>query len=185
MAELLSCPPDASAVRWHVMRAYKCERKAEAALSSPEGLEHFIPKRRVVRVYHGVSSLRFAPVIPSLVFVRASRLQLLDFKKRFRPLQFVMWDKSTGPEYLTVPDVQMSDFIRVATAYEADVSFCLPDELSLRKGVRVRIHGGRFDGVSGVFMRVKGKRSRRLVVLLDGVLAVAAEVSPDLVEVLG
>jgi len=36
----------------------------------------------------------------------------------------------------------------------------------------------------GVFMQVQGKRNRRVVVLLEGVMAVAAEVHPDLIEVI-
>ena len=33
-------------------------------------------------------------------------------------------------------------------------------------------------------MQVRGKRNRRIVVMLEGVMAVAAEVDPDLVEVI-
>ena len=40
------------------------------------------------------------------------------------------------------------------------------------------------NGVTGVFMQVQGKRNRRVVVLLEGVMAVAAEVHPDLIEVI-
>lgn len=40
------------------------------------------------------------------------------------------------------------------------------------------------DGVTGYFMRVKGRRNRRLVILLKGVVAITAEVQPDLVEVI-
>ena len=49
---------------------------------------------------------------------------------------------------------------------------------------QVRIHGGKLNGVMGVFMQVQGKRNRRVVVLLEGVMAVAAEVHPDLIEVI-
>ena len=48
----------------------------------------------------------------------------------------------------------------------------------------VCIHGGKFDNVKGMFVRVQGKRNRRVVVLLEGVMAVSAEVHPDLIEVL-
>ena len=50
--------------------------------------------------------------------------------------------------------------------------------------MRVCIHGGKFDKVKGMFVRVQGKRNRRVVVLLEGVMAVSAEVHPDLIEVL-
>ena len=144
----------------------------------------FIPKYYAVRVYHGVKSKRLVPVIPNLVFVHASRIQITEFKKRYNFLQFVMWEKSTGLEYLVVPDDQMESFIRVSSQYEENISYYNPDELDLRKGRRVRIHGGKLNGVMGVFMQVQGKRNRRVVVLLEGVMAVAAEVHPDLIEVI-
>lgn len=175
---------EVTAVRWFVMRAYKSEKRAEEKLKGRDGLEYFIPKCYAVRVYHGVKSKRLVPVIPSLVFVHASRIQITDFKKRHNFLQFVMWEKSTGMEYLVVPDDQMESFIKVSSQYEENISYYNPDELDLQKGRRVRIHGGKLNGVTGIFMQVQGKRNRRVVVLLEGIMAVAAEVHPDLIEVI-
>ena len=170
--------------RWFVMRAYKSEKRAEEKLKGKDGLEYFIPKYYAVRVYHGVKSKRLVPVIPNLVFVHASRIQITEFKKHYNFLQFVMWEKSTGLEYLVVPDDQMENFIKVSSQYEENITYYDPNELDLRKGRRVRIHGGKLNGVTGVFMQVQGKRNRRVVVLLEGVMAVAAEVHPDLIEVI-
>ena len=175
---------ETATVRWFVMRAYKSEQKAEEKLSGKDGLEYFIPKCYTVRVYHGVKSKRLVPAIPNLVFVHATRSQILDFKRRYNFLQFVIWKKSTGLEYVVVPDEQMDSFIKVASQYDENVSYYRPDEINLQKGTRVRIHGGRFDGVEGVFMQVRGKKKRRVVVMLEGVMAVAAEIDPDLVEVI-
>lgn len=184
----MNIPPtdtkDISLVCWYVMRAYKSEQKAEESLKGKGGLAYFIPKYYAVRVYHGVKSKRLVPAIPNLVFVYASRSQILDFKKRYNFLQFVIWKKRTGLEYVVVPDEQMDSFIKVASQYDENVSYYQPDEINLRKGTRVRIHGGKFDGVEGVFMQVRGKKKRRVVVMLEGVMAVAVEVDPDLVEII-
>lgn len=72
---------DFTRIQWFVMSAYKNEKKAEEALKDKKGLDYFIPKHYVVRVYHGVKSKRLVPVIPNLVFVHASRKQITDFKK--------------------------------------------------------------------------------------------------------
>ncbi len=175
---------DSAEVRWYVMRAYKNERLAEEKLAEEGGLEFFIPKHYVMRVFHGRKSKRLVPVIPSLVFVHASKEQILAFKQSNNFLHFVMWEKSTGSECLVVPDNQMEDFIRVASAQLEDTAFFKPEEINIRRGTRVRIHGGRFDGVNGVFMQIKGRRNRRLVVMLEGIMAVVAEVDPDLVEII-
>ncbi len=137
-----------------------------------------------MRTFHGKKTKRLVPVIPSLVFVHASHEQLLAFKSQNNFLQFVMWEKSTGQEYLIVPDRQMEDFIKVASHYSETTIFFKPEEVDLTRGTRIRMHGGNFDGVTGSFLKVKGKRNRRLVVLLEGIMAVAAEVNPDLIEIL-
>ena len=175
---------EVTAVRWFVMRAYKSEKRAEEKLKGRDGLEYFIPKCYAVRVYHGVKSKRLVPVIPNLVFVHASRIQITEFKKRYNFLQFVMWEKSTGQEYIVVPDEQMDSFIKIASQYEETTVYYKPEEIDVRKGTRVCIHGGKLDGVKGMFMRVKGKRNRRVVVMLEGIMGISAEVHPDLIEVI-
>lgn len=184
MSSIVTAKDDLTRIRWFVMSAYKNEKKAEEKLSGKDGLEYFIPKCYAVRVYHGVKSKRLVPVIPNLVFVHASRKQITDFKKYHNFLQFVTWEKSTGLEYLVIPDEQMESFITIASQYEETTVYYKPEEIDIRKGTRVCIHGGKFDGVKGVFMRVQGKRNRRVVVMLEGVMAVSAEVHPDLIEVI-
>ena len=47
------------------------------------------------------------------------------------------------------------------------------------------IVGGDFEGQEGVFLKVKGARDRRVVVEIQGVIAVAmATIHPDLIEVI-
>ena len=128
---------DLTRIQWFVMSAYKNEKKAEEALKGKKGLEYFIPKHYAVRVYHGVKSKRLVPVIPNLVFVHASRKQITDFKKNHNFLQFVTWVKSTGLEYIVVPDEQMDSFIRIASQNEENTVYYKPDEIDIRKGTRI------------------------------------------------
>ena len=49
----------------------------------------------------------------------------------------------------------------------------------------VRITGGDFEGQEGVFLKVKGARDRRVVIAIQGIIAVAmATIHPDLIEVI-
>ncbi len=171
-------------VKWYVMRAYKNEQAAENRLMGKDGLEHFIPKHYALRVYHGVKSKRLVPVIPSLVFVHASHRQITEFKKSYNLLQFVMFGKESERNYLIVPDKEMDSFMKVASNYDEDMIYLKPEEVDLKKGTRIRIHGGALDNVEGVFLRIKGKRNRRLVVMLNGILGVSVEIQPDLIEVI-
>ena len=197
-----------SAPRWFVLRAYKNEKKAEEVLSGDQGLPYFIPKQYAVRTYHGKKTKHLVPVIPGLVFVHATHADICEFKKRHNFLQFVMKTRRTGrqaatvpnrataatvspsatpkttQDYLIVPDKQMADFIQVAGQHEAAIDYYAPEELHLEKGTPVRILGGPFDGVEGIFLKVQGARARRLVVQIPNTLAAVVSVEPDLVEVI-
>lgn len=188
-----------SAPRWFVLRAYKNEKKAEEVLSGDQGLPYFIPKQYAVRTYHGKKTKHRVPVIPGLVFVHATHADICEFKKRHNFLQFVMKTRRTGgqvtatrpsatpqttQDYLIVPDKQMADFIQVAGQHEAAIDYYAPEELHLEKGTPVRILGGPFDGVEGIFLKVQGARARRLVVQIPNTLAAVVSVEPDLVEVI-
>ena len=127
-------PEELNQIRWYVMRAHKSEKKAEERLAAEGGLEYYIPKSYVVRQFHGVKSKRLVPVIPDMIFVHASQKQITDFKKANNFLQFVVWNKSTGPEYLTVPENQMRDFIRVSSNPDADAMYLRPDEVNIAQG---------------------------------------------------
>lgn len=171
-------------VLWYVMRAYRNENKAEAALSSDWGLPYFIPKRYCIQTCHGKKVKRLVPAIPGMVFVHASREQLTKFKLRCPFLQYVMWKVNGGLEFITVPDRQMDNFIKVASHTEESVKYYSPEEVHLVKGQHIRIVGGAFDGAEGVFVKEKRGRNRRLVVTIQGVTAVSVQVQPECVEVI-
>ena len=166
---------------WYVMRAYRQESKAEAKLSAA-GIRSFVPRHYIMQHCHQKTIRRFVPVIANLVFVYATRACLLEFKQTFNALQFVMWRKNTGLEYLKVPTKEMEDFILVSKQREQNPVFHTLDEVNLKAGTRIRVHGGAFDGVEGNYVTVHGHRVRRLVVSLQDVLAVSVEIQPDLIE---
>ena len=60
----------------------------------------------------------------------------------------------------------------------------MPEEIQLAKGQRIRMIGGALDGVEGYFVRRKGCRRKTLVVVLDGLFGISAEVEPDMVELI-
>jgi len=171
--------------RWYVMRVYKNEKKAEAMLTYDGSLRYFIPKKKVLRLRHGKKTVCLEPVIPSLVFVYASYQHILQFKHScYGDLQFVTWKIEDRCHYLTVNDKEMDNFIRICEQRESETCFYKPEEIHINKGTKVRVHGGAFDNVEGIFVKVKGKRARQLVVLLTGVMAVSTTVDPDYLEII-
>ena len=84
---------------------------------------------------------------------------------------------------MVVRDEDMQNFIRAIEAYEKPLYF-KPSELNLERGTHVRVIGGVLNGMTGVYLKVKGARSKRLVVIIPDTLAVAVDVQADLIEVI-
>ena len=70
-------------------------------------------------------------------------------------------------------------------SYNDQLLYFQPGEVNLTKGTKVRITGGELEGQEGIFVKVKGARDRRVVIAIQGVIAVAmATIHPDLIEVI-
>lgn len=176
--------------KWYVMRVYQNERKAKEALSNEKhGLKYFIPMEKVIRTYHGKKIVCEVPVIRSLVFVFASREEIIHFKQNYyNDLQFVIWNCDGYMRYLTVPDKEMDSFMLVYLQKEKEVTFYKPGdeelEKALKRGDRIHIHGGLLDGLEGYVAKVSGKRSKQIIVVIPDALAIAtAQVNDGIIEV--
>ena len=148
-----------------------------------QGINNFVPMRYEIRQKNGRKRRELVPVISDLIFVHAVQSELQRVKDRNPYLQYMI-DIRNGQKII-VPDNQMRQFIAVAGTYDEHLLFFSPDEVNLRRGMKVRIIGGDFEGYEGVFVKVKGARDRRVVISLQGVIAMAmATLSPDLIEVI-
>jgi len=171
---------------WYVLRAIfgkelEIQRKLEQ-----QNVETFIPMCYKMRESKGKKIRVLVPAIHDLIFVRTTKSFLEDFKSASEAILYFMTEKIDGRrKIIIVPDIQMNEFIKIARKIEEDILYFKPDEIKLEKGERVRVHGGAFDGVEGVLLKVKGKRSKRVVISIPGVTAIAASyIEPDLIEVL-
>lgn len=170
-------------MQWFAMRATYRRGMQIKSLLDKKGISNFIPMRYEIREKNGRKKRELVPVIRDLIFVRAIQSELQWIKDRNPYLQYMI-DIRNGRKII-VPDKQMRDFIAVAGTYNEHLIFFSPDEVNFRKGTKVRITGGDFEGYEGVFVKVKGARDRRVVISLQGVIALAmATISPDLIEVI-
>lgn len=169
-------------IYWFVMLAYKQEKYAEQVLSGDDGLEFFIAKQNIVKKVHGKSVTDWIPVIPNIVFVHASFSRILEFKKKYNFLKFATWKKSTGMEFMIVGEVEMSNFIRVASYTQSEVKFLTLNNVQLGKGTRVRVIDGELKGVTGELTKVVGRRNKQFVTFIPDMAAVTAEIDVSLIE---
>lgn len=174
---------DNTTPRWWAMSAiFNRSIKAREALEALH-VETYVPMKTTVRTIGRRKVRAQVPAVSNLIFVRATDARVQEVKDELGFLQFLCNREQGRGIRIVVPDDQMQDFMRLASDTAHDVLYLTPGEIDLKPGDRVRIHGGAFDGVVGTFQKVRGKRSRMVVVSIPTVLSVATlSFSPDLLE---
>lgn len=159
---------------------YNSELRTKAMLDDA-GIVNFLPLRWDTVEAGGRRIKIQVSLVRNLIFVKSSPQELEPIVRSNPRFQHIYCRGGAKHQPLIVPDGQMEDFIKaVESSEEAEV--LSPDELPLRRGQWVRISGGSLDGVVGRFMRVKGARSKRLVVEIPRLLAAVVEVDPSSVH---
>ena len=170
--------------QWYAIRVtYSRELKLQAALQEL-GYQTFVPMCRRVVERHGKKEEKLVSAISNLCFVKANQDELYDYMKSLGEScsAHFMWDKSTRKP-IVVPNKAMEDFIKISLSNIDDVIYLHEISEKLREGQKVRVKKGPFEGVEGTVIRVK--RSRRVMVELPGMLAIATTfVNPEELEIL-
>ena len=169
------------------MRAtYRREMKAKQLLES-KGIESFVPMRYGLMVRAGRKEKRLVPAIHNLIFVHSSLRRLKEIKLKAPYLPYIMReDEQKQKKALIVPDRQMNDFIRLSQTYSESLVYMDPKLQNWKKGQRVRITDGPFQGQEGEFVKLAGIKGKSVVVSVAGVVAVAiATVPADCIEKIG
>lgn len=170
--------------QWFVMGApYRNEIKVRDALFE-YGVECYVPMCTRIREIKGRKVRKVEPAVSNLLFVRASEVQLKTLKLRIPRLQYKTNREDNKLRKVIVRDSEMENFMRFTRSLSEGVSYLTPEELKLEKGTRIRVVGGGLDGVEGTFLKLKGRRSKVLVVSLEGVVSAVVDISPEYVQVI-
>lgn len=163
---------------WYAMRATYNRGMDAKTLLSDEKIECFIPMHyELVEGKNGRKKRVSVPVIKNLVFANTTASRIKKVKDKVSYLQYIMGVYEEGRKPIIVPDAQMEAFIAVAETLDDRLTYLKPEETNLSDGVKVRIHGGFLDGREGIFKRIAGKRNRRMIIAIPGVIAVAIVVT--------
>lgn len=142
-------------------------------------IENFLPMthRIVIRGERKIKEL--VPAIHNLIFVYITATKLKSYKATTSlPIRYIMNRETREP--IVIPERQMKNFIAVAGNISEQIVYLEPNLSNFKKGDKVKIIGGVFEGAEGYFMRIKG--DRRVVVCISGIAAVAtAFIHPSLV----
>lgn len=165
--------------QWFAIRVtYNREMKVKRELDSLH-IENFLPMthRIVIRGERKIKEL--VPAIHNLIFVYITATELKSYKATTSlPIRYIMNRETREP--IVIPERQMKNFIAVAGNISEQIVYLEPNLSNFKKGDKVKIIGGVFEGAEGYFMRIKG--DRRVVVCISGIAAVAtAFIHPSLV----
>lgn len=174
-----------SELLWFVMRDLKRANAKEPAYKLLEGMkiETFVPLKWHLTVRKGKRVREKVPFIQDLLFVHETRLNLDPVVAKTPTLQY-RWLRNTYREPMTISDTAMERFIRAVNFSESPMYY-LPEEVTPAMcGNKIRIVGGQLDGYEGSLLTTRGSKTRRLLVKLNGLLAVGVEVSPEYIQLI-
>lgn len=167
---------------WYVLfAAYGKVSKISACLKNA-GIECFYPlcyKEQRIRGSERTKQT-LQPVLNNFLFVKSSKKHLdqhlQEIKIQLGITSDLYYRDSSRKNIMVVPEIQMHNFISVASLIEERIIYMSAKEVDLKQGTKVRITGGIFEGVEGIFMRIKG--DRRVVVSIPNLLSVATTFVP-------
>ena len=174
-----------TAICWYVMRDLK---RANALLPAYKmlremGFEVFTPMRWQLTVRQGQRVRKEVPYMSDLLFVHDSRQNLEPVVERTPTLQF-RFVRNAYCRPMVVRDEDMARFIYAVSNTES-VRYYRPGEITSEMfGREIRIIGGPLDGYEGRLLKVRGARTRRLIVELPDLLTVGVEVNPDYIQLI-
>jgi transcription antitermination factor NusG len=172
-----------SDILWYVLFASNGKAEKIKPYLDELSIESFFPLYyKEIRI-RGTERYRrvLHPLLSNLIFVKSSRKTLNpvlnEMKLRLNISSDLYYRDFADKRIIIVPEHQMLNFIAVAGNEKERVIYLSNKDIDIKKGTRVRITGGTFEGVEGVFMRVKG--DKRLVVSIPNLFSVATAFIPS------
>ena len=158
---------------WFAMRAtYGRNLMAQRALDLVE-IESFVPMRkRTIKSGRRIKT-DMIPVVRDLIFVLGERDAIQEAKRKIPYLHYITRPAEGRNIPVEVPDEQMQQFVAVCNEMDESAELLSGEEAHFEVGEHVEVVNGSLKGHRGLLVRVEGKRSKRFVVAIDGVIAVS------------
>ena len=122
------------------------------------------------------------PLVSSLIFVLADEQEIQEVDNRLKEEQTMgrtpgfIYKTADKEHFAAIPPIQMTSFKLVTQAAEG-LDFFSGDTTRFQTGDRVRVIDGPLKGAEGWIKRIK--KNRRLLVCVEGVVAVATSYIPE------
>ena len=140
-------------------------------------------------IEEGPAIFQRIPMVSSLLFVRAGEKEITALDESFKDATggtkgFIYKKRDSEGRFVceAIPDCQMEAFRLITSHGSEGLEFFSADDISrFATGCKVRVTDGPFKGAVGYVKRIK--RTRRLLVAIEGIVAVvSAYIDPRLLE---
>ena len=169
--------------QWFALKTSRKETKAQELLEQA-GLRTFCPMVPTDLTLHGKKTIVERPLIPNTLFAFAP-FRLLNTLRNTHTFITYSYRKENGKyKILQVPTREMERFIDSSTKMQGDITYFHPDEVELKKGDRVRIVGGMFDGYEGTLLKAKGRAKRMFLINFEMLGALGTHIEPEYIRVI-
>ena len=161
-------------VQWHVLHAMHGNAIAAQRLFSQLSIETFVPmEQRSVTVKGKKVIPKLVPIFLNLIFVKSTFARIKEIKSTCTYLYYLTHNVNGKKQQMIVPMVEMEQFVNFVRNNFEHIDYVDTKGLYINKGERVKIISGVFKGKEGTFIKIAGKRSKQIVVAIDGLLAVS------------
>lgn len=162
---------------WYALKVfYNRVFELEKQLSQ-EGVRSYIPLSYEEAIVGGKKIRKCKPAVSSLLFMRQSEPYLLELQGRLKAsCPFMAYYDRETKKPAVIADREMETFMRITSTDLPGVEYFSDEAIDYRSGDKVRVTGGPFQGAEGYIKRIKG--NRRLIVALEGIIAVATTYIP-------
>lgn len=174
-------PKEVETPQWF---ALKVSRKEQHALTVLEGagIRTFCPMAPTDTTLQGKKVIVERPLIPNTIFAFA-RFRVLNSIKNIHPFITYSYKKMDGKyKILRVPTREMELFIDSAQKMKEDITYFHPEDIELKKGDKVRIIGGIFDGQEGTLLKAKGRAKRMFLINFELLGALGTHIEPEYIQ---
>lgn len=156
-------------LHWYAFKVFYNRVAPLRRLVERDGVTTYLPIQVVEKYKAGRLTYQEKPLIPSLLFVHATEAWVRAFKWDHES-DFLCYSEPGTNRPAPIPDAEMKSF-RIITSVRGRPVEVLPDVPAFRRGERVRVVAGIYQGVEGYVKKIKS--DRKLLVALEGIAIVA------------
>lgn len=138
--------------------------------------ECYYPIKFVEHEHNGKRTVVKEPAVSSLIFFRSTVPQAETIQKELEG-RVILYRYRSSRKPAVISDEEMRVFKLVTSAQHSDMDYLDAEAINFKKGQRVRVTGGIFEGAEGYIQRIHG--NKRLVVAIEGIVAVATSYIPS------